>query len=117
MARPAVRNFDLDEVVLAISIVNQVSVAVHTDHLRQLVQQASVLEERQRLARDLHDSVTRSLGGLAALSDAALEQAGQRQQAAASDLYRKIDRRPARPSGRCACSSTSCACRSWNRRG
>jgi signal transduction histidine kinase len=70
LARDASLGFDLDEVALLVSIVSQVGTAVHTDRLRQLAQRASVLEERQRLARDLHDSVTQSLYGLATLTEA-----------------------------------------------
>ena len=70
LAREASRDFDLDEVALLVSIVSQVGAAVQTDRLRQLAQRATVLEERQRLARDLHDSVTQSLYGLATLTEA-----------------------------------------------
>lgn len=70
LAREISRNFDLDEVALLVSIVSQVGTAVQTDRLRQLAQRATVLEERQRLARDLHDSVTQSLYGLATLTEA-----------------------------------------------
>jgi signal transduction histidine kinase len=70
LAREACRGFDLDEVALLVSIVSQVGTAVQTDRLRQLAQHATILEERQRLARDLHDSVTQSLYGLASLSEA-----------------------------------------------
>jgi len=70
LARNASQSFDLDEVALLVSIVSQVETAVHTDQLRQLAQRATVLEERERLARDLHDSVTQSLYGLATLTEA-----------------------------------------------
>lgn len=70
LARNASQSFDLDEVALLVSIVSQVETAVHTDQLRQLAQRATVLEERDRLARDLHDSVTQSLYGLATLTEA-----------------------------------------------
>ncbi|MHB8086709.1 MAG: GAF domain-containing protein [Anaerolineaceae bacterium] len=70
LARAARRDFDLDEVALLVSIISQVASAVQTDRLRQLAQHATVFEERQRLARDLHDSVTQSLYGLATLTEA-----------------------------------------------
>jgi signal transduction histidine kinase len=70
IAREATQDFDLDEVALFVSLVRQVGIAVHNDRLRQFAQRATVLEERQRLARDLHDSVTQSLYGLANLSEA-----------------------------------------------
>lgn len=70
LARAAKRDFDLDEVALLVSIISQVASAVQTDRLRQLAQRATVFEERQQLARDLHDSVTQSLYGLATLTEA-----------------------------------------------
>lgn len=70
LSRAARQGFNLDEVALLVSIVSQVAIAVHTDRLRQLVQRTSILEARGRLARDLHDSVTQSLYGLATLTEA-----------------------------------------------
>jgi signal transduction histidine kinase/HAMP domain-containing protein len=90
MARPADEKFDLDEIALLVSIVNQVGIAVHTDRLRQLVQQASVLEERQRLARDLHDSVTQSLYGLVTLTEVGLMQAESSNLNGVVGTYHKI---------------------------
>ena len=90
MARPKQQHFDLDEVALLVSIVNQVGVAVHTDYLRQRAQQATVLEERQRLARDLHDSVTQSLYGLVTMTEVGLMQVENKTLASPQDTYRKI---------------------------
>jgi signal transduction histidine kinase len=70
LIRDASQGFDLNEVALLVSIVGQVGAAVHTDRLRQLAQHANLLEERQRLSRDLHDSVTQSLYGLSTLTEA-----------------------------------------------
>lgn len=40
---------------------NQAAVAIHNARLHEQAQEAAVLQERQRLARDLHDSVSQSL--------------------------------------------------------
>jgi signal transduction histidine kinase len=64
------RTFSLEEVALLGSLADQIGLAVEGDRLRQLAQRASVLAERQRLARDLHDSVTQLLYGLVTLTEA-----------------------------------------------
>ncbi len=59
--------FNVEEIALLTSIAEQVGVIVTNARLRQ---QAAQLEERQRIARDLHDSVTQSLYGLVTLTEA-----------------------------------------------
>ena len=56
------------EVVLALA--DQVAVALENARLFTEAQGKAVLEERQRLARDLHDSVTQSLYSLTLLAEA-----------------------------------------------
>ena len=70
---------------LARAIANQAAVAVENAHLYEQAQSAAVLEERQRLARELHDSVTQSLfsmtmisGALPKLMDRDVERARER---------------------------------------
>lgn len=70
IVREAKQSYGVDEIALLTSIAGQIGIAVHTEHLRQRAQQATVLEERQRLSRDLHDSVTQSLYGLVTLTEA-----------------------------------------------
>ncbi|HUS69267.1 MAG TPA: GAF domain-containing protein [Anaerolineae bacterium] len=53
----------LDESDLAVlnSVAHQAAIAIENARLYQQAQQAAVLEERSRLARDLHDAVTQTL--------------------------------------------------------
>jgi PAS domain S-box-containing protein len=62
-------NYSREEIALLAAIADQVSNGVESDRLRQLSLQTSVLQERDRLARDLHDSVTQSLYGLVTLTE------------------------------------------------
>jgi signal transduction histidine kinase len=56
--------FTAEELALLSSIADQVGVVVESARLRQQAKQAAVMEERRRLARDLHDSVTQLLYSL-----------------------------------------------------
>ena len=58
------RRFNDEEVALLDSIADQVGVAVENGLLYQQAEHLAVMEERSRLARDLHDSVTQSLYSL-----------------------------------------------------
>jgi signal transduction histidine kinase len=53
--------FNAEEVALLASVADQVGVAVENARLRQQAERAAVMEERERLARELHDSVTQLL--------------------------------------------------------
>ena len=53
--------FTDEEVDLLGSIADQVGVVVESAILREQTEEATIMEERQRLARELHDSVTQSL--------------------------------------------------------
>ncbi len=55
------RNLALEEVVLLSTMADQMGVAVEIARLRQRVATTAVIEERQRLVRELHDSVTQSM--------------------------------------------------------
>jgi PAS domain S-box-containing protein len=63
------RLFLSEEVELACAFGVQVSLAIENTGLRQRAKQAVVMEERSRLARELHDSVTQSLYSLTLLSE------------------------------------------------
>ena len=55
------RQFSVEEISLLTSIGDQLGIAVENARLRQKAEQAAVLEERERLARELHDSITQLL--------------------------------------------------------
>lgn len=50
-----------EDISLLDSVADQIGVAVENSRLRQQAEQVAVVEERARLARDLHDSVTQAL--------------------------------------------------------
>jgi PAS domain S-box-containing protein len=78
-----------ETVALLTTIADQIGLAAESMRLRQQAQQAAVLEERQRVARELHDSVAQSLYSLTLLVSA-----GQRaaQDASLERTRRHLDR-------------------------
>jgi len=56
--------FDESDVVVLQSLADQVAVAVENARLYEQAQRLAALEERQRLARELHDSVSQALYGI-----------------------------------------------------
>jgi len=76
------RGFSPQEVELLAAIGAQIGVAVENAQLYEQAQRVAVVQERQRLARELHDSVTQSLH-----SSTLMAEAGQRL-AGAGDLER-----------------------------
>lgn len=66
---PQSRQFSGDELALAVAFADQATLAIQNARLRHQVEQAAVMEERGRLARELHDSVTQSLYSLTLLSE------------------------------------------------
>jgi signal transduction histidine kinase len=66
--------FDESDVELMELLANQAGVAIQNARLYQQARQVAVWEERQRMARELHDSVTQSLYGISLYTQAALGQ-------------------------------------------
>ncbi len=63
--------FDQSDEIILQTLANQASVAIENLRLHEQAKQVAILEERQRLGRELHDSVTQSLYGIALYSQAA----------------------------------------------
>lgn len=63
--------FSVDDVELLKAAARQLSLAIKNIHLREQVALSAAQEERQRLARDLHDSVTQLLYSQVLFSEAA----------------------------------------------
>jgi two-component system nitrate/nitrite sensor histidine kinase NarX len=70
------RVFSEEDIDLALAFADQAALAIENAGLRERAERAAVIEERGRLARDLHDSVTQSLYSLTLFSEAARRVAG-----------------------------------------
>lgn len=63
------RDFGGEEVALAIAFTNQMALAIENAHLRTAVEESAVSAERNRIANDLHDSVTQTLFSASVIAD------------------------------------------------
>ncbi|MDR3577561.1 MAG: PAS domain S-box protein [Anaerolineaceae bacterium] len=59
-----------ENIALLIAVAERLGSSIQNDLLRKSSENAAILEERQRLARELHDSVTQSLYSLTLLAEA-----------------------------------------------
>lgn len=78
-------DFDETDLEVMTLLANQAGIAIENARLYKNAKKAAALEERQHLARELHDSVTQSLYGITLYSQAA---AGH----LAMDHYEQVDR-------------------------
>jgi signal transduction histidine kinase len=63
--------FDESDLVILQSLADQATLVIENAQLYEQAQQMATLEERQRLARELHDSVTQALYGVTLYAEAA----------------------------------------------
>ena len=56
------RGFDADEVETLASLANQAAIALEHDRLEARLRELAVVEERERIARELHDGIAQVLG-------------------------------------------------------
>lgn len=56
--------FDVNDITVLESLANQLAVAIENARLYEQAQQLAAVEERQKLARELHDSVSQALYGI-----------------------------------------------------
>lgn len=59
-----------EEIGLAVAFADQAALAIENARLHEQVREAAVMEERARLARELHDSVTQALFSMTLLAEA-----------------------------------------------
>jgi PAS domain S-box-containing protein len=84
----ALREFSEEEIRLAMGVADQVALAIENARLREQAGQAAAMEERGRLARELHDSVTQSLYSVTMYAEAAARLMTAGQEAAAAEYLR-----------------------------
>ena len=65
------QQFSLEDLALLASVADHVGVAVENTLLRREAERAAAMEERERLAQDLHDSVTQSVFSLVLFANTA----------------------------------------------
>ncbi len=63
------RGFSVEDIAMFRAVAEQLSVIIENVRLRERIARTAVVNERRRLARDLHDSVTQSLHSLVLTAD------------------------------------------------
>jgi PAS domain S-box-containing protein len=79
-----------EEIELVESVAEEIGIVVENAHLRQRAEKLMVLEERNRLARELHDSVTQSLYGVTLFAEAGLNLADAGKLESAGQLFDEV---------------------------
>lgn len=65
------RSFSVEDLAFYSILANQLGITMENARLRQVSEESAIIQERQRLARDLHDSVNQSLHSLVLFSETA----------------------------------------------
>ena len=86
------QQFSAEEVTLLASVADRVATAVESARLRRQAERAIVIEERARLARELHDSVTQLLYSLGLYAETGLELAESGEMQGMADYLDRIGR-------------------------
>lgn len=79
-----------EELSLLAAIGQQIGVAIENARLHEQAQQLAVVQERNRLARDLHDAVTQALYGVTLYAEAAARQLASGQKSMATNHLGEI---------------------------
>jgi signal transduction histidine kinase len=83
-------DFDQRDITVLQSLANQAAIAIENLRLYSKTRQLAVLEERQRLARELHDSVTQDLYGVTMYAEAAARMLAADQEQVVSEYLREL---------------------------
>jgi signal transduction histidine kinase len=84
------RAFSSDDLRLCLALAQRAALAIENARLYEQAQQVAVLEERQRLARELHDSVTQALYGVTLYAEAAARLLSSGEADMAADHLREL---------------------------
>ncbi len=79
-----------EECALLAAIGQQIGVAVENSHLREQAEQSAAMAERNRLARELHDSVTQSLYSVTLYAEAANRLLAANRSSEAAEYLREL---------------------------
>jgi GAF domain-containing protein len=82
--------FDESDLSVLQALADQAAIAIENARLYEQASRLAVVEERQRLARELHDSVTQALYGTTLYAEAAARQLATGQVALASEHLREL---------------------------
>ena len=84
-------DFSAEELELARALATQASLAIHLTQLAESAKRAAVLEERNRLAGDIHDSLAQSFAGVCMQLALAAEETQNNRKAALGQIGRAIE--------------------------